>query len=32
MGGSMGVLCQLEARAPLQAIVDMWLPGFAPVA
>ncbi|WP_341720681.1 AarF/ABC1/UbiB kinase family protein [Micromonospora sp. FIMYZ51] len=31
MGGSMGVLCQLEARAPFQAIVHRWLPGFAPV-
>ncbi len=27
--GSIGVLCQLEARAPYRAIVDRWLPGFA---
>jgi predicted unusual protein kinase regulating ubiquinone biosynthesis (AarF/ABC1/UbiB family) len=29
--GSIGVLCQLEARAPYRAIVQRWLPGFAPV-
>jgi predicted unusual protein kinase regulating ubiquinone biosynthesis (AarF/ABC1/UbiB family) len=27
--GSIGVLCQLEAKAPYRAIVDRWLPGFA---
>jgi predicted unusual protein kinase regulating ubiquinone biosynthesis (AarF/ABC1/UbiB family) len=27
--GSIGVLCQLEARAPYRAIVEKWLPGFA---
>jgi predicted unusual protein kinase regulating ubiquinone biosynthesis (AarF/ABC1/UbiB family) len=26
--GSIGVLCQLEARAPFRAIVERWLPGF----
>jgi predicted unusual protein kinase regulating ubiquinone biosynthesis (AarF/ABC1/UbiB family) len=30
--GSIGVLCQLEARAPFRGIVQRWLPGFAPVA
>ncbi|GAA4680311.1 ABC1 kinase family protein [Phytohabitans rumicis] len=29
--GSIGVLCQLNARAPYRAIVERWLPGFAPV-
>jgi predicted unusual protein kinase regulating ubiquinone biosynthesis (AarF/ABC1/UbiB family) len=29
--GSIGVLCQLEASAPYRAIVQKWLPGFAPV-
>ena len=29
--GSIGVLCQLEARAPYRSIVERWLPGFAPV-
>jgi predicted unusual protein kinase regulating ubiquinone biosynthesis (AarF/ABC1/UbiB family) len=28
--GSIGVLCQLEARAPYRAILERWLPGFAP--
>jgi predicted unusual protein kinase regulating ubiquinone biosynthesis (AarF/ABC1/UbiB family) len=28
--GSIGVLCQLEAEAPYRAIVERWLPGFAP--
>jgi predicted unusual protein kinase regulating ubiquinone biosynthesis (AarF/ABC1/UbiB family) len=27
--GSMGVLCQLEARAPYRSVVERWLPGFA---
>jgi predicted unusual protein kinase regulating ubiquinone biosynthesis (AarF/ABC1/UbiB family) len=27
--GSIGVLCQLEAKAPYQGIVERWLPGFA---
>jgi len=27
--GSIGVLCQLEARAPYRAVVQRWLPGFA---
>jgi predicted unusual protein kinase regulating ubiquinone biosynthesis (AarF/ABC1/UbiB family) len=27
--GSIGVLCQLEARAPYRRIVERWLPGFA---
>lgn len=27
--GSIGVLCQLEARAPYRAILERWLPGFA---
>ena len=30
--GSIGVLCQLEAKAPYRAILQKWLPGFAPVA
>ena len=30
--GSIGVLCQLEAKAPYRSIVERWLPGFAPVA
>ncbi|MBE1487122.1 ABC1 kinase family protein [Plantactinospora soyae] len=29
--GSIGVLCQLEAKAPYRGIVERWLPGFAPV-
>ncbi|ROT32222.1 AarF/ABC1/UbiB kinase family protein [Micromonospora sp. HM5-17] len=29
--GSIGVLCQLEAKAPYRSIVERWLPGFAPV-
>ncbi len=29
--GSIGVLCQLEAQAPYRAILQKWLPGFAPV-
>ncbi|GGM28289.1 MULTISPECIES: ABC1 kinase family protein [Micromonospora] len=28
--GSIGVLCQLEAKAPYRAILARWLPGFAP--
>ncbi|GFJ80686.1 hypothetical protein Phou_048660 [Phytohabitans houttuyneae] len=28
--GSIGVLCQLEAKAPYRSIVETWLPGFAP--
>ena len=27
--GSIGVLCQLEARAPYRVVVERWLPGFA---
>jgi predicted unusual protein kinase regulating ubiquinone biosynthesis (AarF/ABC1/UbiB family) len=27
--GSIGVLCQLEAKAPYRSIVERWLPGFA---
>lgn len=27
--GSIGVLCQLEAKAPYRAILQRWLPGFA---
>ncbi|MEU8260113.1 AarF/ABC1/UbiB kinase family protein [Micromonospora sp. NPDC048999] len=30
--GSIGVLCQLEAKAPYRAILERWLPGFAPVS
>ena len=30
--GSIGVLCQLEAKAPYRAIMERWLPGFAAVA
>ncbi|MEO3780641.1 AarF/ABC1/UbiB kinase family protein [Micromonospora sp. B11E3] len=29
--GSIGVLCQLNAKAPYRAILERWLPGFAPV-
>ncbi|MFI7645963.1 ABC1 kinase family protein [Micromonospora sp. NPDC049460] len=29
--GSIGVLCQLEAKAPYRGILERWLPGFAPV-
>ncbi len=29
--GSIGLLCQLEAKAPYRGIVERWLPGFAPV-
>ncbi len=29
--GSIGVLSQLEAEAPYRAILEKWLPGFAPV-
>ena len=29
--GSIGVLAQLEAKAPYRAILEKWLPGFAPV-
>jgi predicted unusual protein kinase regulating ubiquinone biosynthesis (AarF/ABC1/UbiB family) len=29
--GSIGVLCQLEAKAPYRTILEKWLPGFAPV-
>jgi predicted unusual protein kinase regulating ubiquinone biosynthesis (AarF/ABC1/UbiB family) len=29
--GSIGVLCQLEAKAPYRSILERWLPGFAPV-
>jgi hypothetical protein len=29
--GSIGVLCQLEAQASYRAILQKWLPGFAPV-
>ncbi len=28
--GSIGVLCQLEAKAPYRSILEEWLPGFAP--
>ncbi|MER7331463.1 MULTISPECIES: AarF/ABC1/UbiB kinase family protein [unclassified Micromonospora] len=28
--GSIGVLCQLEAKAPYRGILERWLPGFAP--
>jgi hypothetical protein len=27
--GSIGVLCQLEAKAPYRRILQRWLPGFA---
>jgi predicted unusual protein kinase regulating ubiquinone biosynthesis (AarF/ABC1/UbiB family) len=27
--GSIGVLCQLEARAPYRGVVEQWQPGFA---
>jgi predicted unusual protein kinase regulating ubiquinone biosynthesis (AarF/ABC1/UbiB family) len=27
--GSIGVLCQLQARAPYRGVVERWLPGFA---
>src|SRR5690606_2284485 len=27
--GSIGVLCQLEARAPYRSVAERWLPGFA---
>jgi hypothetical protein len=27
--GSIGVLCQLEAKAPYRQILSEWLPGFA---
>lgn len=30
--GSIGVLCQLEAKAPYRAVVERWLPGFAEYA
>ncbi|MFI6133956.1 ABC1 kinase family protein [Micromonospora sp. NPDC051141] len=30
--GSIGVLCQLEAKASYRAILERWLPGFAAVA
>lgn len=30
--GSIGVLCQLEAKAPYRGILERWLPGFAQVA
>jgi len=30
--GSIGVLCQLGAKAPYRAIVERWLPGFAATA
>ncbi|TDC02362.1 AarF/ABC1/UbiB kinase family protein [Micromonospora fluostatini] len=30
--GSIGVLCQLEAKAPYRAILERWLPGFAPAS
>ncbi|MEH1168016.1 AarF/ABC1/UbiB kinase family protein [Micromonospora sp. CPCC 205539] len=29
--GSIGVLCQLEAKAPYRGILERWLPGFASV-
>ncbi|WBB54941.1 AarF/ABC1/UbiB kinase family protein [Verrucosispora sp. WMMD573] len=29
--GSIGVLCQLEAKAPYRGILERWLPGFAAV-
>jgi len=27
--GSIGVLCQLEARAPYRGVIERWVPGFA---
>ena len=30
--GSIGVLCQLEAKAPYRGILERWLPGFATLA
>jgi predicted unusual protein kinase regulating ubiquinone biosynthesis (AarF/ABC1/UbiB family) len=27
--GSIGVLCQLEAKAPYRGVIERWLPGFA---
>ncbi|BCJ66495.1 ABC1 kinase family protein [Polymorphospora rubra] len=30
--GSIGVLSQLEAKAPYRAILERWLPGFAPIS
>jgi hypothetical protein len=30
--GSIGVLCQLEAKARYRAVLERWLPGFAPPA
>jgi hypothetical protein len=30
--GSIGVLCQLEAKAPYRSILERWLPGFAPLS
>jgi len=27
--GSIGVLCQLDARAPFRQMVDRYLPGFS---
>ncbi|MGW4501630.1 ABC1 kinase family protein [Micromonospora sp. NPDC004336] len=30
--GSIGVLCQLEAKAPYRGVLERWLPGFAPVS
>jgi predicted unusual protein kinase regulating ubiquinone biosynthesis (AarF/ABC1/UbiB family) len=27
--GSIGVLCQLEAKAPYRSVLETWLPGFA---
>ncbi len=29
--GSIGVLCQLEARAPYRGVLERWLPGFAAI-
>jgi predicted unusual protein kinase regulating ubiquinone biosynthesis (AarF/ABC1/UbiB family) len=29
--GSIGVLCQLEARARYRSVLERWLPGFAPI-
>jgi hypothetical protein len=28
--GSIGVLCQLDARAPYRSVVERWVPGFGP--